>query len=203
MKRNGNFRTFLWGVFWQRKGDKVGDKETILFALVHSGCKQNTGDTESSVSKRQPDLIAGLGVRATVSHIFQVSFSFSLCLLLPAQTTSFLQAERPLFAFTLLIFSLVLPSLLQPRCISTLPTTPQLWQLYRHNIFPRLSPALLLLLTDDCTASWRRVCLLHCAKPFYITTDSCDTLTPKGDKKFHWQICLASVCFYILEGWVV
>lgn len=39
----------------------MGDKATISFALVHSGCKQNTGDMESSVSKRQPDLIAGLG----------------------------------------------------------------------------------------------------------------------------------------------
>lgn len=35
------------------------DKETI--ALVSSGCKENTSDRNQSVSKRQPDPIAGLG----------------------------------------------------------------------------------------------------------------------------------------------
>lgn len=55
----------------------MGDKETILFALVRSGCKRNTGDAESSFTKRQPDLIAGLGVWAMVPHTFHVSFSFS------------------------------------------------------------------------------------------------------------------------------
>ena len=41
-----------------------------------------------------------LQLGAMVSHTFQVSFSFSLCLFFPAQTASFLQAEHPLFVFT-------------------------------------------------------------------------------------------------------
>lgn len=90
----------------------MGHKEAILFALGHSGRKQNIGERESSVSRRQPDFIAGLAVWAMVSHTFQVSSSFNLCLFFPAQTTSFLQPEHPPFLFTLLIFNIVLPSLL-------------------------------------------------------------------------------------------
>ena len=74
----------------------MGDKETTLFALVHSGCKHNIDDTES-FTKQQPDLIAGLGVQAMASQVFHASFSFSLRLFFPAQTTSFSQAEHPLF----------------------------------------------------------------------------------------------------------
>lgn len=89
------------------KGDKAAEKKTTLIAHVHSGCKQNIGDTESSVSKRQPDLIAGFSVWAMVYPTSQVLFQSPLVL-----SSTNLQDEHPLLVFTLLIFNAVLPSLL-------------------------------------------------------------------------------------------
>lgn len=159
----------------------MGDKETILFALVHSGCKQNTGDTESSLTLLQDSVYRQwclILFKFPFLSVYACSFQHELLASCRLNT---------LFLYLLCSFS----------ALCFLPCC-------NHDAFPPyqphrssgsctgttsslcLSPALLLLLTDDCTASWRRVCLLHCAKPFYITTDSCDTLTSsKVNKKFH------------------
>lgn len=94
------------------KGDKAADKETTLIAVVHPGCKQNTGDTESSVSKRQSNLIAGFIVRAMVYRTSQVLLQSTLAL-----SSTNLQAETPSSGIYFAHFQ---------RCVTTSPATPQL-----------------------------------------------------------------------------
>lgn len=185
--------------FWQRKGDKVGDKETLSFALVNSGWNQKTGDTETSVSKRQP--YWRTWVYGQQCLILAISFHAS-------------SLQHELLA-SCRLNTLLLYLLCSFLTLCFLPCYNNAFPPYQPHHSPDsctnttfslcLSYALLLLLTDDCTASWRRVCPLYCAKPFYVTRLPWPLkLTPsKENKMFHWQICLASVWFCILVGQVI
>lgn len=134
---------------------------------------------QNGVSKRQPDPTAGL----TWVHEWCVShfsgFLFFQPLLAPSSTNHQLLAGWPpsfgihfqLCSFPTPSFPITTVQFHLASHTTTLPVVPA--------CFPShyLNRALLLLLTSDCAASQRRVCLLHCAKPFHITTDSSNTFS--------------------------
>lgn len=107
-----------------------------------------------------------------VSHFS--GFLFFQPMLVPAQATSFLQAlgiHFQLCWFPTLSFPITTLQLHLASHTTALPVVPACFPSH----YPVLS--LLLLLTSDCTPFQRRVCLLHCAKPFYITTESSNTFS--------------------------
>lgn len=116
-----------------------------------------------------PDLLYGQW------FIVLLKFSCSLHLFFPAQTC---RLKHPLLVFTLLISN----AAHQPhRSSDSCPGTMFSLQ---------LSHAWLLPLTSDCAAFWRRACLLHCARPFYISTDSWDALSNSFWRK--WKVSLTN-----------
>lgn len=134
-----------------------------------------------------------------MSHTCQVSCSFSLCLFQHKPPASWRLATLSWHSLsTLLISNTALPY----NHTAIAPCQPHHSSASCTPCFPSQYPmlSLLLLLTSDCTAS-HRICLLHCAKPFYITTDSSNTFSNFSQRKPKISLINMSSIRLLLYAW--